>query len=243
MAPPFTEPHIEPSPRRVRVLFGGVYVVDTTDAKYVQKPYYPYYYFHSKDLPKQYLQKPSSSVATGDNVDEKTYDLVVGSKRAESAVTEFTGNGDLAGLIRVNFSAPDAWFEEDQEIYVHPKDPYKRVDVLPSSRHVRIEYAGVELANTRRPRLLFETSLRVRTYIPLVDCKVELLEPSELTTQCPYKGIANYYTVRLPTGKVVENVVWWYRTPQLECAEIKGCVAFYDEKVDVWVDGVKVEKP
>ncbi|KDQ59304.1 hypothetical protein JAAARDRAFT_34040 [Jaapia argillacea MUCL 33604] len=243
MAPPFTQPHVESSPKRVRVLFGGTYIVDTTNAKLVwEHQYFPIYYFSSSDLSKQFLQQPSSSSTTKTNADEKVYDLVVGSKRAESAVTEFT-EGELKGLVRVKFSVAEAWFEEDEEIYNHPKDPYKRVDVLASSRHIRIEYDGVELANTRRPRLLFETGFRVRTYIPKVDCKVELFENSDLTTQCPYKGIANYYSVRLPSGSLAENIIWWYRTPQLECAEVKGCVAFYDEKVDVWVDGVKVERP
>ncbi|OBZ72580.1 hypothetical protein A0H81_07780 [Grifola frondosa] len=151
--------------------------------------------------------------------------------------------GDLEGLVQLDFGSMDAWFEEDEEIFVHPKDPYKRVDVLHSSRHIRVEVQGVEVANTTKPRLLFETSLPVRTYIPKTDCRVDLLESSELTTQCPYKGIANYYSVKLPSGTLVQDIVWWYRTPQLECAEIKGCVAFYDEKVDVWVDGVLQARP
>lgn len=112
---------------------------------------------------------------------------------------------------------------------------------------------GQEIANTNRPRFLFETGLQRRTYIPKVDCKMNLLAPAELTTQCPYKvsylfwfiaklqlilskGVANYYDVHLPNGSVVENSVWWYRNPNAECIEIKGLVAFYDEKFDVYVD-------
>jgi len=137
----------------------------------------------------------------------------------------------------------DAWFEEDEQIYIHPKDPYKRVDVLHSSRHIRIEVNGVEVANSRAPRLLYETGLHVRTYLSKTDCRMDLLVPSDLTTGCPYKGEANYYHVKLPSGEQFDNIVWWYRNPNLECAAINNCVAFWDEKVDVWVDGVKQPRP
>ena len=144
----------------------------------------------------------------------------------------------------------------------------QRVDVLQSSRHVRIEVNGVEVANTTRPRLLFETSLPIRYYIPKTDCKVELLTPSGTSTQCPYKvrpvsvvrvprrasepgltharslqGVASYYHVNLPSGETLEDIVWWYRTPQLECAEIKGHAAFTNEKVDIYLDGVLQPRP
>ncbi|KAI0368682.1 DUF427-domain-containing protein [Pilatotrama ljubarskyi] len=241
---PFSLPHTESSPKRVRVLFGGEYIVDTTDALLVWlKPNYPYYFFKTKDVPQKYLVDAFQSQK------HHIYDIVVGNRRAEAAATVYSDD-ELEGLIQIEFSVMDAWFEEDEQIYVHPKDPYKRVDVLQSSRHVRIEINGVEVANTTRPRLLFETSLPVRYYIPKPDCKLNRLIPSETTTQCPYKalysllaGIANYYNVQLPSGEVVQDIVWWYRTPQLECAEIKGCVAFYDEKVDVFVDGVLQPRP
>ncbi|KAJ3557141.1 hypothetical protein NM688_g1630 [Phlebia brevispora] len=227
----FSLPHVEPSPKRVRVLFNGEYIVDTKNAKLGWiKPYYPYYFFETKDVPNKYLVKARSSSQ------DKVYDLVVADRKAEAAVSEYV-EGELKGLVLIDFGAPDAWFEEDEQIFVHPKDIYKRVDVLQSSRHVRIELNGVEIANTTKPRLLFETSLPVRTYIPKTDCRLDFLVPSELTTQCPYKGVANYYHVRLLDGTISEDSVWWYRTPQLECAEVKGFLAFYDNKFDVYVDG------
>ncbi|KAH8100061.1 hypothetical protein BXZ70DRAFT_893950 [Cristinia sonorae] len=233
----FSLPHIESSAKRIRVLFAGEYIVDTTHAKLVwTKPYYPYYYFKPSDVKSEFLVEALVSSK------HRIYDIVVGDRRADAAVTEYL-EGDLDGLMTIEFSAVDAWFEEDEPIYQHPKDPYKRVDVLQSSRHVRVELNGVELANTTKPRLLFETSLHVRTYIPKTDCNLALLRPSDLTTQCPYKGVANYYSVHLPDGTVAENVVWWYRTSQLECSDIKGYVAFYDEKLDVYVDGVLQKRP
>jgi len=238
MVPPFTEAHIEPSPRRVRVLFGGKYVVDTQKAQLVwEHKYFPVYYFNLEDLSPKYLRQ-SAIPSKNNDAKTETYDIVVGDRTAKDAVTKFS-TGDVAGLVKVDWKSMDAWFEEDEQIWNHPKDPYKRCDVLQSSRHVRIELNGVELANTRKPRLLFETGLGVRTYIPMTDCRVDLFEGSTHTTECPYKGVANYYSVRLPNGETAKDIVWWYRHPLVEVGNIRGFVAFYDEKVDVWVDGVK----
>ncbi|KAL5486128.1 hypothetical protein ACEPAI_7172 [Sanghuangporus weigelae] len=243
MSPPFSKPHIEPSLKRVRVLFGGKWIVDTRAAKLVferwEHPYYPTYFFSTTDIKKEYL-RPSFS----DSAQKEVFDIVVGEKVAEKAVVTYKDQGDLSGLSKIVFASMDAWFEEDEQIFVHPKDPYKRIEVLQSSRHIRVEIDGVEVANSERPRLLFETGLPVRTYIPKIDCRMDLFEPTKLITECPYKGIASYYSVRLPdSGKLAENVVWWYRTPLAECIDIKGLVAFYDEKVNVWVDGEKQEQP
>lgn len=135
----------------------------------------------------------------------------------------------------------------------------QRIDVLPTSRHVRIEVNGVEVANTRRAYFLFETGLRKRTYIPIMDARLDLLTPSDTTSACPYKvrvpefdqhdadelmpsqGWANYYNVQLPNGEVHKDIVWYYRTPSAECIKITGFLAYYDEKVTVWIDGEKQE--
>ncbi|KAF9243423.1 hypothetical protein BU15DRAFT_72100 [Melanogaster broomeanus] len=240
--PPFKEPYIEDSQKRVRVLFGGKFVVDTYKPKLVwERPFYPTYFFSTSDLPPSLLRK---SEQARPEEGTKVYDLVVGEQVAKEAVTEFTGQGthkELGGLLKLNFASADAWFEEDERIYAHPKDPYKRVDVLRASRHVRVEVNGVEVADTHRPHFLHETGLRRRTYIPLMDVRVDLLTPSDTTSLCPYKGWANYYNVRLPDGEVHQDIVWYYRTPYPECIKVIGLVAFYDEKVDVWIDGEKQE--
>ncbi|KAL0579054.1 hypothetical protein V5O48_002947 [Marasmius crinis-equi] len=225
MPPFFSLPHIEPCLKGVRALFGGAFIVDTRKAKLVwEHPYYPFFYFPREEIPQKYLKDGSGG--------KGTYDIVVGSRRAEGAVKVFDGDDKLAGLAKIDFKAMDAWFEEDEQIFVHPKDPYKRVDVLQSSRHIRVEVNGVEVANTHRPRFLYETGLPIRTYIPKTDCKLDLL------------GVANYYNVQTsPEKEPTKNVVWWYRNPNLECAAVNGFVAFYDEKVDVWVDGEKQSRP
>ncbi|GJJ06289.1 hypothetical protein Clacol_000480 [Clathrus columnatus] len=232
----FPLPHIENSAKRIRVFHAGVYLVDSQNAKLVWlHERYPTYWFLESELPKEYL-KPTQS----GNKDTTIYDLTLG-EQPQGVITHHH-IGKLAGLFTIKFDKVDMWFEEDEEIFVHPKDPYKRVDIIQSKRHVRVEVNGVEVANTTSPKLLFETSLPTRTYIPKVDCHLELLKPSSLKTSCPYKGDASYYHVQTPSG-LVENVVWWYPTTVLECVPIKGLVAFYDEKVDVWIDGVKQERP
>ncbi|KAK7463467.1 hypothetical protein VKT23_006817 [Stygiomarasmius scandens] len=244
MAPPFTKPHVEISPRRIRVLYGGKFIVDTRKARLVwEHPYYPIYYFLSSDVPSEFLDADTKQTTPEGTT---VCDVVSGSLRAPGAATIFPeshSDKEIAGLTKITFSAVHAWFEEDEQIFVHPKDPYKRVDVVQSSRHVRVEVNGIEVANTHKPRFLYETSLPIRTYIPKTDCRLDLLVPSTLTTACPYKGTANYYNVLLSKDQKVENIVWWYRNPNLECAAINGFVAFYDEKVDVWIDGEKQERP
>ncbi|KAJ7650079.1 hypothetical protein FB45DRAFT_886862 [Roridomyces roridus] len=241
MAPFNLTNHVEDSSKRVRVLFGGAVVVDTTEAKLVWGRYGPAYYFPQSQLLEEYLQNGAASNDSSNS--GVVYDLVVGTKKAEGAVTVYSNPSaaqqHLQGLVNIKFSAADAWFEEDDQLFIGPKNPYHRVDVLNSSRHIRIEIDGVEVANSRSPKLLYETGYRVRTYIPKTDCRLDLLVPSDHKTACPYKGEAHYYHVQLTPEKRVDNVVWWYLNPNLECAQISGLVAFYDEKLDVFVDGVK----
>ena len=130
----------------------------------------------------------------------------------------------------------DAWFEEDEEVFVHPRDPHKRVDVLPSSRHVRVEVDGQVVADTQHPSLLFETGLPTRYYIPQLDVRLDLLESSPTTTQCPYKGKAVYWSIR--AGDTLhKDLVWSYPFPIAECPKIEKLMAFYNEKLDIYVDG------
>ena len=149
---------------------------------------------------------------------------------------------ELRGLVRFDWEAMDAWFEEDEEVYVHPRDPYSRVDILPSSRHVEVVVNDVKVADSHQPRLLFETGLPTRYYLPQVDVRLDLLRPSETTSRCPYKGTANYWSVEAG-DQVVEDLAWVYRTPVQESVRIAGLACFYNEKVDLYVDGVLEERP
>jgi uncharacterized protein (DUF427 family) len=136
----------------------------------------------------------------------------------------------------------DAWFEEDEEVFVHPRDPYKRVDALRSSRTVRIEVGGIVVAETTRPTFLFETGLPRRTYFPKLDVRMDLLDPTDSSTMCPYKGTARYWSVRAG-DEVHTNLAWSYDSPVRESAPIADLVAFYDEKVDLFVEGRPQPRP
>ena len=147
----------------------------------------------------------------------------------------------LEGLVKVDFNSIDQWLEEEVEIYCHPKDPYKRIDILPSTRHVKVALDGVTLAETSSPLFLLETTLRTRYYLPPTSVKWEYLYSNPLETLCPYKGRANYYNVKV-NGREYPNLVWYYRYPTIESAPIAGHLCFFNEKVDTWVDGVKESK-
>ncbi len=143
----------------------------------------------------------------------------------------------LEGHIALYWNAIDAWFEEDEEVFVHPRDPYTRVDTVHSSRHVRVKVDGQVVAETRRPVLLFETGLRTRYYIPKLDVRMDLLEATSTVTHCPYKGAASYWALRVG-GKTYRDFVWSYPRPIPEIPKIEDLLCFYNEKVDLYVDGV-----
>ncbi|KAF9533995.1 hypothetical protein CPB83DRAFT_844918, partial [Crepidotus variabilis] len=214
---------------------------DTTKAKLVWvHPYYPSYYF----LPEA-LEEMVSWYTKEESSDDRTTTLTIwlgDDPKAKSAVIVHQ-SGPLKGLTTIKFEAMDAWFEEDEQIFIHPRDPYKRVDIVQSSREVRVEIGGVEVAKSKSPRLLFETGLPMRAYLPKTDCRLDLWQESNHTTGCPYKGEAKYYNVVLASGGVFENIAWWYPNTTAECVPIKGFVAFFDEKIDVWIDGVKQDRP
>ncbi|EED20774.1 conserved hypothetical protein [Talaromyces stipitatus ATCC 10500] len=230
--------HSEDVWRRVRAIFNGQMVVDANVPKLVwEHSYFPIYYFQSADIRSEYL----TNKQTGEDAD--IYDLTINGKSSPSAVKQFK-SGDLKGYFKIESGKVDAWFEEDERIFGHPKDPYKRIIILQSSKKVQIEIDGVEVASTSRPKLLYETGLPVRIYIPHTDVRLDLLEDDvDRTSYCPVKGDASYYVVKLPNGDRKHGLAWWYKTPKIESAGIEGHVAFYDEKVDVRVDGVLNQRP
>lgn len=236
---------VEDTAKRIRVLFGGAYVADTTHAKLVwERPQYPWYYIPEADVRTELLvatgeQDRSPSRGTAD-----VHTLKTGGREAVAGVLWYASSeiDGLAGHLKFDWGAMDAWFEEDEQVFVHPRDPYTRIDILQSSRHVRIEVDGVTVADSRQPRLLFETGLPTRYYLPKTDVRMDLLVPSDTHTACPYKGWARYYDL-VVDGTTHEDVVWWYPTTTAESDGIAGYVAFYDERVDVHVDGVRQDRP
>ena len=236
---------VEDGTRRVRVFLGGECVADTVAPRLVwEKPYYPVYYFPEADVRTELLtpsgeehRSPSRGTAT-------LYHVKGGAKTAENAAYGYPEPKieELAGHIAFRWDAMDAWFEEDEEVFVHARDPYTRIDALPSSRHIEVQINGVTVADSTKPTLLFETGLPTRYYLPLTDVRMDLLRDSETRTSCPYKGEANYYSVELD-NELFEDIVWYYKYPVEESSRIAGMVSFYNEKVDIYVDGVREDRP
>jgi uncharacterized protein (DUF427 family) len=235
---------VEGSQKRVRVYLGGELVADTTGSLLVWEiPYYPTYYLPAADVAASLV--PSGATAHSPGLgDAELLDVVSGSATAPSGARRYPRSpiAELRDTVRLDFAAMDEWLEEDEPIYVHPRDPHSRVDILASSRHVRIELDGVTLAESRAPRILFETGLPPRYYLPLPDLRRDLLRASDTQSHCPYKGTANYWSVEV-NGKTYEDLVWIYRQTLPESQKIGGLACFYNEKVDVHVDGVLQERP
>jgi len=240
--------HISESPRHVRVMFGGATIADSKRVKLLREAgTLPVYYFPAADVRSETMV-PSERRAHCPYKGEAAYwSLQVGEKSARDAVWSYVRPRPEASALRdhlaFEWNKMDRWYEEDEEIFVHPRDPYKRVDVLASKRHVRVVLDGHVLADTRRPHLLFETNHPVRYYIPEEDARMELLESSRTTSRCPYKGIASYWSVRLGS-ELYEDLVWSYRETIPECPKIKGLLCFFPERgAEIYVDGEKLPTP
>ena len=236
---------VEEGRKRIRVYLGGVVVADSTRVKLVwEKPYYPVYYFPEADVRSDVLvdtgethRSPSRGTAT-------VVTVKAGGAEAPEAgrMWRDTPIEEIADHVSFDWQAMDAWFEEDEEVFVHARDPYTRVDILQSSRHVEVRIDGVTVAESRQPRLLFETGLPIRYYLPKTDVRLDLLTPSDTVTECPYKGTASYWSVETG-GTTHEDIVWSYQAPTLESIKISGYLSFYNERVDVYVDGELEARP
>ena len=226
---------IEPSPRWVR---GYVDAQPIVDSKHVLVVYgvrrTPSYFFPRSDVRVDQLQP--SQQADG----KQFWSLQLGGRRVEDIAWGFLDtSGDRAQLadhLAFDWPKVEAWYEEDEEVFVHPRDPHHRVDILDSSRHIKVVIDGETVAESHRPRLLFETGLVTRYYLPKMDVRMDLLEPTPTQTQCPYKGNASYWSAKIG-GAVHQDIVWSYPFPTPESAKIKNLLSFYNEKVDLYVDG------
>lgn len=236
---------IEPSPKRIRGYVGGQLVLDSTRASLVwEKPYYPTYYFPAADVRDGLLEPQDGAAHSPSRGEGRLFTLAAGGKRVAGAALRYPDSPieELRELVRFEWGALDAWFEEDEEVFTHARDPHTRVDILPSSRHVRVEVDGVTVAESSSPHLLFETGMPTRYYLPKTHVRMDLLTPTGTATHCPYKGQAEYWSLR--AGETEHpDIAWAYPTPLPESERVAGLVAFYDEKVDTYVDGVLQERP
>jgi uncharacterized protein (DUF427 family) len=234
--------HVAPVPRRIRAMLGGRTVLDTTRALYLWEwPPYPQYLIPAEDV------DPEALVESGETRRRKrgtVTKLGLRDGRADAGYRyEESPIAGLAGKIRFHWDAFDAWFEEDEEVFVHPRNPYARVDALRSSRTVRVELEGVVLAQSSSPVLVFETGLPMRSYFDRTAVDFRHLRPSATQTACPYKGkTSDYWSVEVG-GRLHPDLAWSYAFPTRQLLPIAGLIAFYDEKVDVYVDGERQARP
>jgi uncharacterized protein (DUF427 family) len=236
---------VETGPKRVRAYLGGHVVADTLRPLLVwEVPYYPAYYVPGEDV-RATLVPTGGREVVGELGAGVVHDVTVGDGiTAPGAALTFPDAPDPAvrGAVRLAWASMDEWLEEDEPVYTHPRDPHTRVDILASSRHVVIEKKGQVVAESRQPRILFETGLPPRYYLPLSDVRLDLLRPSATESHCPYKGTAGYWDLVLG-DRVFKDFVWIYRTPLPESQKIAGLACFYNERVDITLDGVRQEPP
>jgi uncharacterized protein (DUF427 family) len=238
---------LEPTERRVRAVVGATTIADSKRAQLLfLPPPFNSYAIPRDDVRLDVLSEYGQAISIPGVGEVARWSIAADGEVRQDAAWTFphppVGLEPLAGLVVFRWRLVDAWYEEDDEVFVHPRDPYHRVDVLNSSRHVKVSVGGEVLADTRRPRLLFETGLPVRYYIPKLDVRMELLEPNQTTSRCPYKGIASYWSVRA-AGTVHPDLAWSYKSPIPECPKIENLIAFFNERIDLDVDEERLDRP
>ena len=237
--------HVEPVPRRIRAVLGGETIVDTRRARYVWEwSNYPQYYLPVTDVRPGVLvdedgeEKQSHGTA-------RVHGLRAGGVSRASCARVYGDDAldGLTGTVRFDWAALDAWYEEDEEVFVHPRSPYSRVDAVRSTRTVRVELDGLVLAQSSSPVMVFETGLPTRYYLNRTDVDFTRLVPSDTVTECPYKGTTSAYWSARVKDTLHPDIAWCYDFPTREVLPIAGLVAFYNEKVDLFLDGQPLERP
>jgi len=256
----------EPIAKRIRAVLGDGTVVDTARALLVWEPrrIVPSYAVPGDDVTAELVPADAADAGAAGTLGARMPELserpvldpsvpfavhtaagravdlrAGGQTRREAGF--YPADPDLAGYVVLDFGAFDAWYEEDELNVAHPRDPFHRIDVLPSSRQVRVELDGHVLALSSRPTLLFETMLPTRYYLPRDDIRAELI-PSGTRTYCAYKGQASYWSAA-SGHRVVPGIAWTYQQPRHDAAQVRGLIAFFNERLDVIVDGERLERP
>lgn len=260
------ELRFEPTEKRIRAVVDGKPVVDTTRAVLIWEPrrFIPAYAVPVEDVTAQ-LQPSARESATDSaeagyslpgrdgppvltprdpfhlhTADGESMDLVTADAKRDAVAFRLT-DPDLSGYVVLDFDGLDQWYEEDEPLVKHPRNPFSRIDLRQSSRNVRIELAGTVLAESTRAMVVFETGLPVRYYLPPDDVGVKLI-PSETSTACAYKGVASYWSAEVG-DTLIEDVAWTYEAPFREVADLVDLVCFFDEKSDLILDGMGRERP
>ncbi|MFN0070962.1 MAG: DUF427 domain-containing protein [Chloroflexota bacterium] len=242
-----TGPVLVPTPRWVRALIGDTFVADSKRVTLVREPgTLPVFAFPRADV-REDLLIPSGSRRPSPILGPVTdYTIQIDNVRLDNAAWIWSAlapeHAALADHVALRWEAIDHWYEEAEEIFRHPRDPFHRVDAIGSQRHVRVIHAGEVIAESRRPRLLFETGHPVRYYLPTEDIRMDFIQPTVSVSRCPYKGVASYWSIK--SDDTHRDIAWAYLDPILECPSIRGLISFYNERIDtIEVDGEAIARP
>ncbi len=241
---------IEQIDKRVRAYVDDVLVLDTREPLLFWEEHFPVpsYAFQRRDVRTDLLRETSASPPRQQffflpkGPVSQWFDLVVGERTIPHAAW-VRDAPELHDLLVLSWQPGTLdWLEEEEHVASHPRDPHKRVEAIASSRHVVVEFDGVRLAESSRPVLLLETDLPTRYYLPREDVNYPVLEPTSTRSHCPYKGLADeYWSV---AGKEdATDVVWSYTAPLPAVTKVAGLVAFYNEMVDLIIDGIPQRRP
>ena len=237
-----------PCAKRVRVKFGGETIIDSTNAVLMlENICTPVYYFPWQDFKAEFAEKTAHRSHCPFKGDASYWTLKAGGKTAENVVwgyeTPYDEAQQLTGHVALYWQPMDGWHEEDEEIFTHARNPHVRLDILKSTRPVRIEFGGMIVAESNRAHFLFETGLAPRHYIPRDDVRMDLLTESQQRTRCPYKGEAQYFSFS-NGGETIDDIAWSYPSPLHEAAPIADHICFHKRHADgIYVDGLRQEAP
>jgi uncharacterized protein (DUF427 family) len=237
--------HVEPVPRRIRAFLADQMILDTIRALYVWEwPNYPQYYIPLNDVSAEWLLAEGNTQHSSRGLVD-LHGLQVGDVHRPHAAKVLRDSSvhQLSGTVRFDWAALDAWFEEDEQVFVHPRNPYVRVDALRSTRKVRIELEGTILGESSSPVMVFETGLPTRYYLNRTEINFDRLLPTETVTECPYKGTTSGYWSIQVGDSIQPDLAWSYDFPTRQLLPITGLIAFYNEKVDIFVDDHQTDRP
>ena len=235
------------SPKRIRVILAGQAVAGSTNAHLLRDGGPPVYYFPESDVRMDLLTPTDHTSSSPTRGDASYWEVAVGSRVAQDSAWTYKepvqGSEFLLGQVAFQWDKMDSWFEEREEVFVHARDPFKRIDTVKTDREVRIVVDGETVAETKDSVMLLEPGHPVRYYMPMADVRMDLLRPSETISRCAYKGAANYFSLEVG-GKTAEDVAWVYRYPTPEATKVTALVCFFNERVDaIFVDGEELPKP
>jgi uncharacterized protein (DUF427 family) len=237
----------DPVPQRIRAIFGGETVVDSTSAKLLHETgHLPVYYFPLDDVRQDLLERSEKRTHCPHKGEASYWSLRVGNRTAPDAFWGYEEPIEPADFLRrhvaLSWHVADEWFAEDEQLFGHARDPYTRIDVYRTSRRVVVSIGEEVVADSVRTRALFETGLPTRYYFPRDDVRLDLFEPSPKRTRCAYKGSASYWHVRAG-GELHDDLAWTYANPQHDAELVRDFIAFFNERVDLDVDGEREERP